>query len=322
MTGRIVSDDLILRTAALWAIDPVRVHRDLEISGSPERSELRFVVEGGDRQFYVIESIQPNDIGRKKEIVDLLDALNAQHLSGINPYVLTKKETAIEPFMGRYWKLSPFVKGVDLKRPEYVFDKWRGNRLAGFLLDLRRAAADSGVLQKGPAFSLKDYVVKLIGEIKKFNPERVSDLEPVFVYLENGFMTTHDRLPLAFCHGDYHPVNVIWGASDVRAVIDWEFSGVKPEIYDAANLLGCLGIEQPEALAGPFASAFIEKLKREGFCSGLSWQTLIPFTIALRFAWLAEWLRRKDTEMIDLEIVYMNLLVNNEDKLSAIWGVG
>ena len=45
---------------------------------------------------------------------------------------------------------------------------------------------------------------------------------------------------MAFAHGDYHPLNVIWTKAGIAAVIDWEFSGLKPEMYDAAILVGCL----------------------------------------------------------------------------------
>jgi homoserine kinase type II len=42
---------------------------------------------------------------------------------------------------------------------------------------------------------------------------------------------------------------------------------------------------------------------------------LIEFVIAIRFAWLSEWLRHEDREMIALETDYMNLLADNADVL-------
>ncbi len=321
MTGEIINDALLLKTASLWDIEPVKVHRSVEISGSPERSELRFVIEGEGQKRYVIESIQNKDLEIKKEIVVRIDELKSQNLHGINPYIKTEKQNVIESFMGRNWKLSRFIDGCDLNRPEYVFDKWRGKVLAEFLIQLRRVSEESNILSQGPVFSLKKYVIKLSGEIKKFNPKIVNNLEPVFEYLDAGFMLNHDKLSKAFCHGDYHPVNVIWGSSELKAVIDWEFCGIKAEIYDAANLLGCLGIEQPDSLVGPFAIEFIEQLKNTGIFSEFSWHNLVSFIVALRFAWLAEWLRRDDTEMIELELVYMKILVDNEKNLKEIWNI-
>jgi homoserine kinase type II len=41
--------------------------------------------------------------------------------------------------------------------------------------------------------------------------------------------------------------------------------------------------------------------------------------IAIRFGWLSEWLRNRDEEMIELETVYMNLLMDHADDLAAQW---
>jgi len=43
-------------------------------------------------------------------------------------------------------------------------------------------------------------------------------------------------------------------------------------------------------------------MKEAGIISKTSWKYLVEFIIAFRFAWLSEWLRRRDTEMIRLEI--------------------
>jgi homoserine kinase type II len=122
-------------------------------------------------------------------------------------------------------------------------------------------------------------------------------------------------LPVLFCHGDFHPLNIIWSEDSIKAVIDWEFMGIKPRIYDAANLVGCIGIEDPEGLTGEFACDFITALKEAELVSGISREFFPEFVIAVRFAWLSEWLRHKDREMIELETVYMNLLADNSDML-------
>ncbi len=69
---------------------------------------------------------------------------------------------------------------------------------------------------------------------------------------------------ISFCHGDLHPLNVIWGEKSIRAVIDWEFSGIKPEIYDLANMLGCLGMEDPANLFRPLCESASSWLERHG----------------------------------------------------------
>ena len=47
----------------------------------------------------------------------------------------------------------------------------------------------------------------------------------------------------------------------------------------------------------------------------------MDFIVALRFAWLSEWLRKSDKDMIKLEQVYMLLLIENKEKLMHSWGL-
>jgi homoserine kinase type II len=60
-------------------------------------------------------------------------------------------------------------------------------------------------------------------------------------------------------------------------------------------------------------------MKRAEIISKTSWKYLVEFIIALRFAWLSEWLRRKDKEMISLELDYMSLLIENKRSLQKVW---
>ncbi len=72
-------------------------------------------------------------------------------------------------------------------------------------------------------------------------------------------------------------------------------------------------------IIGDFAKVFIGDLKKSGLISEISREVFLEFVIAVRFAWLSEWLRHKDREMIDLETVYMNLLAYNSDMLKNVW---
>jgi homoserine kinase type II len=60
-------------------------------------------------------------------------------------------------------------------------------------------------------------------------------------------------------------------------------------------------------------------MKRAEIISKISWKYLMDFIVALRFAWLSEWLRRNDTEMIRLELDYMRLLIENKRRLQKAW---
>jgi homoserine kinase type II len=51
----------------------------------------------------------------------------------------------------------------------------------------------------------------------------------------------------------------------------------------------------------------------------MSRKYLLEAVIAIRFAWLSEWLRKRDMEMVELEIVYLKLLVQNRNILKEAW---
>jgi homoserine kinase type II len=86
-----------------------------------------------------------------------------------------------------------------------------------------------------------------------------------------------------------------------------------------ANLIGCVGVEDPQSLTGELVKSFISDIKAARILSNTSWKYLVDFIVALRFAWLSEWLRRKDTEMIGLELDYMRLLIDNKNSLQKAW---
>jgi homoserine kinase type II len=156
-------------------------------------------------------------------------------------------------------------------------------------------------------------------QVKNNNPIVHAHYLPFVKFLEIRFIPEHDTIPISFCHGDFHPLNIIWNKNRIKAVIDWEFTGFKPEIFDAANLVGCAGIEDPEGLGMPMVMAFIRELKNADIISPKGWDLFPEYILALRFAWLSEWLRKNDTEMLDLEARYMEILMTHMDELRSIW---
>ncbi len=298
-----------------------RLRRDIPLAGSPERSAFRTAVQDTDNQLYVLESIFLQDIVRKEFIAGNLDVLSKQGLEKIVPYISLADNTHVLNGNSRYWLLSSYVQGKVLKRPDYAFDKWRGKVMADFLLGLKTAQHSLSIEKKEAFFPLPSYVSGIISDIKKNDPKVLPWFLPFFQHLEKTFFPCHDELPRHFCHGDFHPMNIIWGDTDIRAVIDWEFSGIKPEGYDLANLLGCLGMEHPHALTGELTLSCVQTLRENEFLSAKSWDSLPDFILAIRFAWLAEWLRRKDIEMIEMERTYMGLLLKNASNLKEIWKI-
>ncbi len=86
-------------------------------------------------------------------------------------------------------------------------------------------------------------------------------------------------------------------------------------------MIGCLGMEKPQSLTGDLVFEFVKHLKESGLIAEKSWASLFEFVLALRFAWLSDWLKRSDLEMIDLEAVYIQLLLDNREIFIRSWGI-
>lgn len=302
-----------------WRIEYKRERTGIEIPGSPERCLHRTIVEDARGRCFVLESIPDRKLGLKRNIARILNGLHNRGMCTIVPYMKSDSEDHLVRYSNRWWQLSPYFPGIDLDRPNYVYDKWRGRVLAAFLIELGRKSVG---LQKAPeekVFSIVAYIDHLVRTIKRHASATMPVFKPALQFLRKRFFEAHEKMPIRFCHGDYHPLNVIWGRSQIRAVIDWEFSGFKAEIYDVANLIGCIGIEDPESLAGDLVIAFIERMKEKSGISELSWRYLPEFMIAVRFAWLSEWLRKNDTEMIAMEGAYLKILVQHRGLLKECW---
>jgi homoserine kinase type II len=306
--------DLLSAASRRWKIKLTRLRPDVALAGSPERTAWRSVVEAHDGRLFVLEKIPTRVYGRKKKIADTLQRL-VDH--GLKPVVAYRPDVDGEAIslinQGTWhglWQLSAFVAGVDLRRPVYAMDRWRGDAAAAFLVQLDTIGNRRQVEGKSAPFSIVDYCRNLFATLADRQPGVAEQYRPFMDHLETNFFAVHDQLPAGFCHGDFHPLNIIWGHQEIRVVIDWEFCGIKPKIYDLANLLGCLGMEAPESLSGPFAGRLIRRLKKAAIFDDASWRVLPDLMLAIRFAWLSEWLRKNDRPMLDLEADYMTLLLN------------
>lgn len=302
-----------------WGLGFKRSLADLPLAGSPERSLFRTVIEDGEGRRFVLEEIHPAALERKREIAVAVEFLASRGLPGVFPCLQNRFDDFITKAAGGLWQIAPFVEGAELKRPDYTRDAWRGRALARFLIEMREIS--SGIPSGDPSrpFSIAAFARDLMRRMSRYNPEQARAVGPAFVFLEERFFLLSEQLPVAFCHGDCHSLNVIWGDDCIRAVIDWEFSGYKPEIYDAALLLGCIGMEDPETLAGPMALAFIEEIRAAKCFDASGFSVLPEFVLGLRFAWLSDWLRKKDAEMVELETDFVRLLLENLEDLRQAW---
>lgn len=301
----------------LWGLTPGRLRTDLDLPGSPERCILRQAVEDGNGKVWVLERLQPGQDLRRERIGRALALLAGAGLP-VPAYLPTPDGAYCAERDGYAYQLAPFVDGDPLPRPEFIRDGARGESLGRFLADLRHASTGIRGFDAEPPFLLEGYVDTLMAAMAVRRPDLHEALHPVLPALLPLF-EAWDELPHAFCHGDFHPLNVIWRGHCVGAVIDWEFAGIRPALFDAANCLGCVGIEEPSALVRGLAPALLLTL-RDADCLDRESLALLPeLILAMRFAWMSEWLRRRDNEMIELETRFMRLLANSLDTLLPAW---
>lgn len=315
----IFSKETLKTVSRLWQVNLKKTHKNIPIQGSPERSTFRVVLEDENNNFFVLAQISPKSLENKKRIATILDFLAKKNLACVQPYLASEKREFVIEHKNNFWQIAPFVQGVELDRGKYIYDKWRGLALAKFLIDLHHKSKRLPSPNPRNVFSLKNYIYKLIREINLYNKDIKDKINDIADFLEIDFMPVYEKLPVTFCHGDYHPLNIIWSSDNIKCVIDWEFCGYKSETYDVANLIGCVGVEDPQSLTGDLVKYFIVEMKKANIISKISWIYLLEFILALRFAWLSEWLRRKDTEMISLELDYMRLLIDNKNILQKAW---
>jgi homoserine kinase type II len=315
------TDDKLKEIAALWGISLIAVCPRLIPDGSPERTLFRAVFEDVQGDHFVLEKVPVSAFHAKMRIIQSLVFLARQGLTRITPYRADSEGQYVQKADQGLWQLIPYIHGVPLDRETYLYEGWRADVLSRFLIELREKSRGIPFFTLEDRFSIRNYIYSLVRQIDKHVPELMPRIIPVLVFLEKDFMSVCDRLPVSFCHGDYHPLNIIWGEQDLLSVIDWEFSGIKPEIYDLVNMVGCLGIEHPSSLVGNLVKNLIAQVKTADLYSDVSWDHFIEFVVAMRFAWLSEWLRKDDKEMIGLELDYMDLLIQNRDVFSREWTV-
>lgn len=297
-----------------WNIDFTAVETDFVIGGSPERSVFRTVVRDTSGDLWVLERIEEANLERKCEVAETLDNLSSQ-IDRIPAWRRTGSNLFFQTFEKRIWMLRPYVEGVPLDRETWLDDDWRMDAMGDFLVQLKEYDGHPSE----DFFSIAEYATERMIAWRRNFPVLAQTLEPFFKSLNKTFFSIHDSLPMAFCHGDFHPLNVVWGDQRIRSVIDWEFCGIKPELYDVALLLGCAGFDDPDNLISKPAVRLIGRLQSAGFGMPQSWECLIGLTASIRFGWMSEWIRRQDDEAAEMEAVYLGILVDQADYISKTW---
>ena len=280
-------------------------------AGSPERVFTRGVVrDTATDARYVVEGVTHD-----KELKRTRQAQSLFELSSSGCALASAWLPAADGKWGvcedsLFWQVRPYVAGEPLPRETYGLDAWRGEAMANFLASLRIASA--ALSYHHLEFSIIDYIRGLMPRIREKNEALHTDLQLIWTELAQ-FAKAEPTLPMTLAHGDFHPLNVLWGDGRINGVIDWEFMGPKPDGYDAANLLGCLGMDEPSFLTAPMAMSFVRTLPPDV----IRW--LPEYIVALRFAWMREWCWRRERDMIIQELDFMWLMLDNRELLRERW---
>ncbi len=314
------TDESIREIVSSWSVKFRKFRPDIDIAGSPERTVYRIAIEDEDHGLWVLENPASDLHEHKLTISKTLAHLRGKGLRAVHPYLSDERAESVVLHGTREWQIRPYVEGVPLPRPAYVLDRWRGKACADFLLDLRTKAQGIPFFDEERPFSITGFMGELLETMGRYNPETRKALKQPLDYIGQQFVHVHDEFPIVFCHGDFHALNVIWSEDGIKSVIDWEFLGYKPEVYDMANMIGCVGFEDPAGLNQGLVLSLISEMAKAGAISRAGWEYLVEWVVAIRFAWLSDWLRRRDKEMIDLEVTYINLLIDNREALKDFWG--
>ncbi|MBO7741084.1 MAG: aminoglycoside phosphotransferase family protein [Victivallales bacterium] len=302
-----------------WGYDLKRFRPDLNIAGSPARSLRRDVLEDVSGQIFVIEQLPPHKKQlRLRQSAALRSIAPALQNLRITLWLKTRSgEDGYTDEQGFFWQLRKWLPGLPLDREKYADDAWRG-KCAG---EAAAAISACAPLWEGAPFLLGRYIQDLLPHFQQRMPALVKDIQPIIEELRPFTDEKEPAIPAAFCHGDYHPGNILWGENSIQGIIDWEFMGMKYPAYDLANMLGCLGMDLPENLYGPMAMEMVRTLRQKECFTAAVWECLPEAVAALRFAWLREWVALKDIPMLCQELNFIWLVLDNRDRLRSKWGL-
>ena len=305
----------------IWDIRIQGVRGDLDIQGSPERTLSRVAVEDHQGRIFILEKFALGKLENRQRIAVALERLNGRGLSQALGGMVGKKDRILNVYKDGAYQITPFIPGSTLARPHWLDSPEIGKSLADFLIQMK-SIPDSLTMDLGfDHFDIKPYIQGLFKGMENHDPKRARQYLPFWEFLNSGFMDRRKGLRFTFCHGDFHPLNIIWDNHRLQAVIDWEFAGFKPDIYDAANLVGCAGIEHPQGLVGPMVITFLHEIRKSGIICPGSWGWFLEYVLALRFAWLSEWLRKEDTQMLETEAAFMEILIRHRADLREAWEI-
>lgn len=290
-----------------WEIKLKSVRSDLKVYGSPDRYLDSFVIQDTKGVLYVVEKIGYFEHKRREELSQILWSLNENGLDKITPYLPDRHGNFVTEYKLRSWQIRKYISGEKTDRRNYFYESWRGECAGEFLNNLNRIS--NKTIIKGEIKKISEYSVELMRK-----SEGLEGSSNIYKYIEKNYLPIEEKIGTSFCHGDFHPLNIIWGKSDICGVIDWEFAGRREKLLDIANMIGCIGSENPELIFTGMAEKFLYTVFENNENKNNS-EYLVDMLIALRYAgWLSLWLRADDKPMVPREIQYITYLIENKMK--------
>lgn len=280
------------------------------ITGSPNRSESRFIFRADSGMFYIAEGYALHKKQAQIRQNQLLEFFAENKLPGIYPFLRTQSGAHGADYGGLFWQIRPYIPAGNIQRTALAEREEYGDLWGDFLLKMKSVLAHADKLPPMPnaPFYMSDFFPKLLIHAERKMPTIVNRLLE-FERLLVPFFKWERKADGMFAHGDFHPGNILTAEYHIKTVIDWEFAGVKFPGYDMALLIGCLAMDHPDNLASPAVTTLCRKLYSNGFMPADAWEILPQLIAAARLGWLGEWLTLEDTPLIYQEMELLSILL-------------
>lgn len=296
-----------------WKIEFGKCLNDLDGLISPLRVVRSIVIEDIAGKKYIIDKIRFDDIENKKYIAKSIEKIDELKVDKVALYLKSINGNYIEEYNLRSYMLRDYKEGIPIKQPYYLKDAWRGEKAADFLIDLYTKTKGKQLNFKKN--NLKEYFDKFNYILSKNYLKEYEELKNIIEFL-NKFYLKIENLPVIITHGDYHPINIIWGIDEINAVIDWEFTALNHKIYDIANMTGCILSEGAEYIESDFLKSFLKKMFNCGLIEKVEIDILPEYILFLRYVgWLTLWYKNNDKEMIEFEVKFLKYIYNNLENI-------
>ncbi|MFP4520693.1 MAG: phosphotransferase [Fibrobacterota bacterium] len=255
---------------------------------------------------FLLEKIRPEEAEYKEDTARIMSSLKNMGLDRIHPYCEFGEKDHVFKTSEGFFQIRPFAEGSPPERPAFIHDLEKARNSSAFLNELY-ALKNAPEAAAKRVFIFSAFLKGFREKLQTNSPELLSETKTELDFVLKIIPDAEKASPAVFCHGDFHPLNIVWKGDEISSVIDWEFCGYKHPLFDAAHFIGCCGFENPEFLFSPFVKSFSANL---AFPQDM--KAKIPeIILAGRFLWLSYWLALRDEDLISLEKEYISLLFKN-----------